>query len=202
MNKEIKLKYGISEWSNYRLNFWNIPKCGATAVKAALLNEKISNPYDINSELHSIDKQKYIDINTALTNGFKNFTVVRDPYDRVISMYKDFGLRRPKHIKGHKNDMLKNFNYFLDEVIYKSDDKTCDPHFRSMSSYIFLNEKILVDNIFNLQNVKDFLNNYGLSFNPANMTKPLDLKLTEEHKEKINQRYKKDFDLLNLSNFC
>ena len=192
--EEIKLKYGISEWNTYNLNFWSIPKCASTAIKASLLNKDVSDSYEINSNLHSTEVQKFITINQALSNNNLNFTVIRDPFERVISMYKDFGLRRP--IKKHKKINLQNFNYFLDNVILKSKDETCNPHFRSMSYYIQPFGQLLVDKVLNLDNIKDFLKDYNLSFSPVNLTKPLDFKLTEEHKEKIKQRYEKDFDLL------
>jgi len=189
-----KNKYGISEWSNYSLNFWNIPKCGATAVKAALFKKEITDPYAIHAEYHSTDSQKFISINDALSNGYLNFAVVRNPYDRAISMYKDFGLRRP--IKKHKNQNLRDFDYFLDNVILRSKDETCNSHFRSMSSYIQPDGKLLVDKVFNFSNVGNFLKEYNLIFSPLNVTPHIDIKLTKEQKEKIHYRYKNDFSLI------
>lgn len=189
-----KKKYGISEWHEYSLNFWNIPKCGATAVKAALFKKDVKDPYAIHAEYHSTEVQKFISINDAISNGYLNFSVVRNPYDRVISMYKDFGLRRP--IKKHKNKNLSDFNYFLDNIILVSKDETCNPHFRSMSSYIQPEGILLVDKVFNFLTVKNFLQQYNLNFLPVNVTPTTKINLTKEQKEKIFYRYKNDFSLL------
>jgi hypothetical protein len=191
--EHIKLKYGISEWKEFSLNFWNIPKCGSTAVKAALLKKHSLSPTDVSQQLHSTDLATYITSDQARINGNLNFAVIRHPHDRVISMYKDFGLRRP--VKGHKKKLLSSFDYFLDKVVVPSKDKTCNVHFRSASSYISPDGVVLVDRVLTLVTVKEFLYNRGIDFIKVNASPELEMQLSDEHKEKIKSRYAPDFIL-------
>jgi hypothetical protein len=192
--RKIKNKYGITEWPEYKLNFWNIPKSMSTSVKSSLLKIDVEE-YDLEEgkKLHSIGFNKFITRDEAYVNGFLNFAVIRDPYERVISMYKDFGIRRP--IDNKKRD----FNSFLNEIILKSEDNiSSDIHFRSMSYFIFPLDKLLVDVVLTKTTVWDFLFTYGCAAKKVNLTKHLDIKLTDTQKEDIRIRYKRDFELWNL----
>ena len=189
-NIYLKRKYNISVWVDYRLNYWAIPKCANTAVKLALKNKN----YKENDSKWAYNPTKilYVDRDTALSNDNKNFTVVRHPYDRFISLYKDRGLRRPLFKRG------LTFDDFLDKILEEQyDDSNCYRHIRSMTSYICDdNKNILVDDVIQLDQAKNYLNSLNLTFRIVNKTDNLEIDLTDKQKEKIYNRYKNDFVIL------
>ncbi len=95
MKKYDKSKFfNITEFTDYKLNYWAVPKCGCTAVKAALVRQKIfdestTDYYYIHHHLNLT----YITPSYAEVNGNFNFSVVRSPYRRLLALYKHFALR-------------------------------------------------------------------------------------------------------------
>lgn len=109
-------------------------------------------------------------------------------------MYKDLGVRRP--LKGYPKKKILDFDYFVNEVVCKSDDQNCNVHLRSISSYILRNNSILVDRILTINDLPHFLLTYSCLFQEVNKSSDKEIFLTSAHKEKIIKRYSKDFDLL------
>lgn len=191
-DKATKIKYNISQWDQHKLNYWAIPKCANTAIKASLASVQHS-PKHTHSKLkwvHNPDNVNYITQEAALQNGYLNFSVVKHPYERFISLYKDQGLRRP----AFKNVNI-NVDKFLELMISLNKINT-DPHFRPMSTFLVANRKLLIDKILNIKDANSFLNQYNLSLNVVNKTKDLDIKLNKKQKEKIYNIYKDDFEYL------
>ena len=114
----IKLKYNISCWDDLGLNYWGITKCGNTSIKYALIESSgrlidqliKSDAHGADSWVHSENHIKYIDLDTALSNGNRNFAVTRNPYDRFISMYKDTQRRHGHFFKSKRNILIKRKN--------------------------------------------------------------------------------------------
>lgn len=182
--KQYKLDYNISVWDEYQLNYWAIPKCANTAIKVAL-SRFDANPNKPGSKVkwvHNPDNVNYVSRDMALNNGYKNFTVIRHPYDRVISLYKDFGIRRPWFSP----------NIAIDDFIMRAQNKQ-DPHTRSMSNYLFKQDQLLVDDVVLLDNAQDYLKQYKLTLNVFNTTGPTDIVLTDLQKELIYNWYREDF---------
>lgn len=195
---KLKFKYNITSWADERVNFWGIPKSGNTSVKTALLREDTNknNSSVINQEVHDINKILYIDKNTALTNGFKNFTLVRNPYERCISMYKDFVLKRPTHlIEGIDFDRTNmSFDKFLSEIIKVVED-TGDMHIRSQTSYLMQNNNIVVEHIFKIEEIYKLAQFLNLPITCIN-TSEGKLNLNQQQKNIIYDRYNNDFKYL------
>lgn len=194
-DKATKIKYNISQWDQHKLNYWAIPKCANTAIKASLANIK-HIPKHTHSKLkwvHNPNKVNYISQEVALQNGYLNFSVVKHPYERFISLYKDQGLRRPAF-----KDVNLTVDKFL-ELMVSSNKINTDPHFRPMSTFLVANEKLLIDKILNIKDASSFLNQYNLLLNVVNKTKDLDIKLTKKQKEKIYNIYKDDFKYLGFT---
>jgi len=196
----LKLKYNISCYDELGLNFWGIPKNGNTAVKLALLQKigkiekKQVHPNDIGVEYHKEHLIPYIDPNTAINNGNLNFTVIRHPYERVLSLYKDFGLRRKQSsIQQHKE--LDDFISYIE-----STNDSQDIHLRSQS-YFICNDKgeIQPSVVCNLINIHQFLYTRSIDLQIINKTTPIDITLNQKQKQAIQNRYKKDFEWLGFN---
>lgn len=195
MEVNLKKQYNITQWNEYKLNYWAIPKCANTAVKTALSNLKYKDKmtYSKVKWVHNPDNILYIDRQTAKTNDYKNFTVTRHPYDRFLSLYKDQGLRRPMF-----KDIDPNIDSFISQL--ENYDLQKDPHTKMQCDYIFDDDKLLVDTILDISQATAFLEKYNLTLNFVNKTKEIDIKLTDKQKEKIFNLYKKDFLKLGYKN--
>lgn len=185
--KKLKKLYNISVWPEYKLNFWGVPKSGNSAIKVALAKLNVNDSKFDLFWVHDVNNVTYVDRHTALSNGYKNFTVIRHPYERFISLYKDLGIKRPII-------ETNNIDEFIDYVVQTTDLK-CNPHFKSTSYYITENDNVLVDDVINLKNAGEYLSKYGLTLNIVNNIKNLKIELTTKQKQSIYQRYKKDFEL-------
>jgi len=188
----LKKEYNITQWNKYKLNYWAIPKCANTAIKTALanLNYKEKMIYSKVKWVHNTNNISYIDRNTALQNGYSNFTVTRHPYDRFISLYKDQGLRRPMF----KDIKITNIDSFITRLQSYNLDK--DPHTKPQTKYIFDNSTKLVDKVIDINEASKFLKSFNLTLNVVNKTEELIIELTNEQKEKIYNLYKDDFKKL------
>lgn len=199
MSKALKKAFNISQWNELGLNYWGIPKCGNTSVKYALL-EKVNRVKDDSSEtqqwVHGLDLAEYISRETANTNGNTNFATIRDPYERVKSLYKDFGIRRSDIVimKDVDGDKLKNLDYFLEHYIAKSTDAN-NMHLRSLSYFLVKDNKVLIDNVYDINTINSFLSKYNISVPVLNTTQDLQIVFTEEQKQIIYTRYQQDFEI-------
>lgn len=188
----IKRQYNITQWDDYKLNYWAIPKCANTAIKTALSNLQYKEKmiYSKVKWVHNPDNVMYIDRDAAKQNKYYNFSVTRHPYERFISLYKDQGLRRPM-FKNIKNISIDNFLENLEQY-----DLDKDPHTRLQTQYIFDNDTLLVDKVMDISKAKKYLQSFNLELNYANKTQEMNIELSADQKNKIYNIYKDDFDKL------
>ena len=192
MESKLK-KLNITSWPQYNLNYWGITKCANSAVKSSLANLPIKNIFKRDKSLHASKNVNYISKEEALSNNFVNFTVTRHPYQRFISMYKDFGLDRFKAIGLETAIELDEFIELFETKF--STDK-CNLHFRSQCSFITEHNQLLFDNVIDTADVGDFLQQRGIVLQKANVSQDLQITLSNKHREKIYNRYFNDFELL------
>lgn len=200
----VKLTYNITQWDKLRLNYWGIPKCGNTSVKYGLIQktdpskiQQLDNQAD--DWVHQESRAKYITKQSALDNGYTNFTIIRHPYQRVISLYKDFGLRRSnrKLLPNADQSRVHDLDYFINHVIGKSTDSD-NIHIKSMCYFICENNQPLFPNVIDITQMSDFLLQYGVDLVSIN-TIDKQVQLSEQHKQVIYNRYKQDFDAFNYA---
>ena len=153
------------------------------------------------SDVEVHDKRvQYITHDQAQQNGYQNITLVRDPYQRAISLYKDFGLRRnhKRMIKSKSIDrnQSNNIDYFFQYQIAPSNDLLDDPHVRSQCSYITDDQNIFrVDKIYRMEMIDQMWRNLDLYPVQRNQT-PEQIQLNSQQKLIIYTRYRRDFELL------
>lgn len=194
-------EFAITEWNNIGINFWNVSKCAGTSVKYALLKKA-----DLADQIKNIEKDKtvhnnsfikYITRDQALYNDNQNVAVVRHPVDRVVSLYRDFSLKRKIAIPvvGRKVDISKidNLDYFINFYIKEGSNKD-NLHLRSISWSLCNGSKILVDKIYKFENIDRLFKDYNLDFTFRNKSAEADIKLTKEQVKIIEDRYNDDYN--------
>ena len=183
----IKWDFNISKWDSSRINFWGITKSGNTSIKKALIKKQ--NP-DIQSSdpsdqwVHSFDYAEYITREEALQNGYYNFTVVRDPYQRFLSMYKD-SLIRP-HIY---NMRIENQQQLIAHVCSKPDEQL-NMHLRSQSYFVGYEDCI---DFYKLEEIGD-VSPMGLEVEHTNAISGK-IEFEDGVKEMVETRYRQDFEM-------
>lgn len=201
MTDNINLKnYNITHWPNHNLNYWGIPKCANTSVKYALMDRDLDN---INSKkpyawIHNTGIQNYIDPSRAISNNCINFTLVRNPISRTLSLYRDIVFKRNKKLSVAKKfniDGSETLHDFLD-ILEQNIDK--NPHFYPQSNFISNNNILLVDNIFKLEEINQLEKFLQRDIPLTNATNNK-ITFNSEHTKRIKNLYNTDFDLLQYS---
>lgn len=152
----------------YRKIFLHPTKTGGTSVINVLNLKKNHRP------LHN-----------KMGRGFFKFTTVRNPYERVISLYY--------FLKHYETETMDDFLSQLDQLKFHI-------NYLPQHKYTHINGRQYVDKIFKLENLKtEFKEVFKkdlihINKSPVQQDK---LKLTEDQKEKIYNIYRKDFELLN-----
>ena len=181
----------ISTYNNLKLNYWAITKCGNTTVKHHLYTLQNGKTFDVKKSIHIHGRAgiTYIKPEYALSNGFTNFTVTRHPYDRLLSMYKDLVLSRPKRGKKAGIEDVVTVDDLL-EHIQSLPDKQRDVHFRSQSWFV----PNKLDYIIDLKNISNWsLPIPSISFVKHKSKNTQNLLLSKHQKNKVYAIYKEDF---------
>ena len=184
------------------VNYFAVTKAVCTAMMASLgkidIIDSNSSRYD-----YIYDSLTFITKEYAQTNGCKNISVIRHPYNRVISLYKHFVLKDPSRVKelqtGLEVNDLKDVDDFVAKVIPHFPAKNANHHLKSIN--YFLGDKkgnVVPDLIFKIEEdkekIKIFLASLGCDFKVAN-TSSFNVELSNESKDIIFERYQKDFNL-------
>lgn len=193
----------VSSYREHKLNFFAVTKCVGTAIKAALLRQKISNPTALRYDyVYDHEDATYItkEYASRMSDEWLNFSVIRHPYKRFSSLYKHFIIRDPlrrielhPHLKQHGG-----IEYFAEFLFDNTDDLTCNHHMKSICSFLMdENDVIIPDIVFSFEEeydtILDFLNSYGCTLEKANVSN-LDIELSSYTKKLISERYALDFE--------
>lgn len=204
-------------YPNLNLLFIHIPKTGGSAIEDALqkknikstliqrgqsvagiCNNMLDHPYKNNSLQHQFYSTIY-NFRDKLNVNFENirvFSVVRNPYDRIISDLIWLKLINRDASPQKVFDVIKN-NY-----LYRTD---LDNHNQPQYKFITNDNGVIYPNIIilrceTLNESNDKLNEYiGVSINirKSNVNKDYSKYLNQDSIRIINEFYKKDFELFN-----
>ena len=185
---------------NRKFNFIHIPKTGGLSVfrslkKAGVFHNKQRTLHRLASERLNDD-----DINNAI-----NFSIVRNPYSRMRSLYDYYYHYKYEFISG--NVSFKKFVMTFEDEYYKKYYP-----FYTCYDYLIDNEgNIMVDHIIKFESLNSDYNDFCNKFNITNdlmhinkniyKPKNVDYKnmYDEEMKEVIERIFKKDFETFNYS---
>ena len=187
----------------YRLIFIHIPKCAGVTVweglslsscRCNLINDKVAPVYQ--HMLPNQLKDKYI--GQARWNSYKKMTIIRNPYDRVVSDYfwivskvGEFSTYKFDEFLSLREDVVHN-NKYAENMYYD--------HFYPMHFYF---EGIEYDHVLRFETLKTELPKIRKMFNiekpfkKTNSTNHSSFKLTQQQKNRIYKLYKQDFKQFN-----
>jgi len=192
-------KFNISSWPSIYANYWGITKCGNTSVKYALLENEgknIHKPIGISQWVHNENITKYISKEDALNNSYENFTVTRNPYDRVVSMYNDFIKRKDLYLIALGDSAkhiitLDNFLNYLNSI----SENDLNEHFKPQTFFIYEENSLLVDWVFDITEIPQINERYKINVPHINTTNNK-IQINSNQIKIINKIYYKDFELL------
>jgi hypothetical protein len=204
-------------YKSINLLFIHIPKTGGTVIENSIKKDKkygIQTLYSTSSRnsilpapfsTYSLQHQFYstiYDYRIKLNVNFdkiKVFSVVRNPYDRIISDLFHYKLIKPNFSKEEVFNIIKN------KYIYKkkSEMHKYDNHVAPQYLYVTDNNEELIKNIkiFHTETLNennDELNSFaGININikQSNVNKDYSKYLNNDSILLINEIYKKDFEL-------
>ena len=199
------------------LLFIHIPKTGGTVIEAEIkkkykqtlysgyINNILESPFNKFSLQHQFyttiyKYQNKLDVNF---NNIKIFTVVRNPYDRIISDL--FWWKRKKkypEFKINYNDTEEIYNFIKNNYLNRDDlDNHNQPQYKFITDEnlnLISNIKILKCETLNDTNneLNKFLG-FNINIKKENINKDYSKFLNKKSILLINEYYKKDFELFN-----
>lgn len=191
--------------SNYNFSFIHIPKTGGSSI------QKIINNSTKKIKLYDHSSYQNWAKNKIIKDPNIKFTIVRNPYDRLVSAYfylKDGGANNELDL-GYKKklDKFNSFENFIENLDYNLIYDIL--HFVPQHEYIVYQNNIIIDNIIHLENLNVEFENFSKKYNLENISVPFTNKSKHENfenyiekysiREKIYKLYEKDFNLLNYS---
>ena len=197
----------VSSYRRHKLNFFAVNKCCGTAIKAALLQEKIKNPTALRYDyVYDHEDAVYItkEYASMMSDEWLNFSVIRHPYIRFMSLYKHFIIRDPLRRKELHPHLQQHggLDYFSDFLFDNTDNLTCNHHMKSICSFLMdKNAVIIPDIVFRFEEeydtIIDFLNSYGCELQKANVSN-IKIEMSSYTKKLIKERYAQDFETFNF----
>ena len=190
-----------------KLIFIHIPKTGGTSIEYALdLYGKIENTCGVKGSKAMqhftwIDYEQFFSerIRHIPYNNYFKFSIVRNPYDRLISEY--YWCAVPGI--GFKND--QSFNDFVNTVenIVKNKnfkETVYHDHFIPQHHFIYKSDKLVVNKLFKFEKFNEIIiflkQKYKINNLPHTQYQKYDkINLNYYQKLKIYNMYKKDFKL-------
>ena len=200
--------------------FIHIPKCAGQSVEETFLNDigldwwqhrhlfgcfKKPSTWSNNfpDRLAHLTAYEYFDldfINKETFCQFYKFSIVRDPFDRVVSAWKEL----TKSIDSNKKDI----NFFILNTLPKYISEK-NYFFKSQKDYLLdpKTDKILVDNIFKIDEIKSnwekvkIATGIKLDLTYRNKSKDIKIDVSENCKDLVKELYKEDYYLLKNINY-
>ena len=175
------------------LEFIHIPKTGGTSIEN--LGKKYNIKWGQFNNIYMVEKSTGRSLwrNPYYIYNKNNFTIVRNPYDRIIS---EFFYRLKLKLMNYDNN-IEGFKQWLEYIFkeYKKDKHIYDNHILPQTEYVYdKNNKKRIEYVFKLEdNINEKLDNLFKQYNLN-----IDIKMLE-HNNKSNKTFgKKDLDQITL----
>lgn len=194
----------ITRWDVPKVNYIGITKCGNTSMKHHLYELENGQRFpkeQASIKIHSGNHTKAATLEQANQNGYKNIIVVRHPFTRFMSMWKDMVMTRPDRgklagVHNYKTP-LQLIKWILDQEI-----QDLDVHF--LPQYIFAAD-VKDPYILPLENIPEWSNIVDLDYDirpllNENETSEVHIDskfITKELKELVFKMYFEDFKRFN-----
>ena len=183
----------------------SVPKTGSTSLHYALL-KSIGMKFETKNKNAQIYHMNASDISKIMGpykfRSYYSFSVVRNPYDRVVSLYHDFC---------HQRGVIKakDFEDFVINFLTKNKWKN-DIHFLPQTYFLFEGEILVVKEFFKYEDgleviYKKICEQFDLEINDIGHARKSDRDSWQvyytnpEVIEIVREQYKKDFELLGYS---
>lgn len=188
LSAQMRRLYLLNQKSRRDFNFIHINKCGGTSIIHG-----IGQKY----KLHDIALERRIYLGSKWEKAF-NFSVVRNPYSRIVSLY-NYQIKN-NYIK--QNGQLSLYNwineFFVQDTGHHSKKWRM---YLKQKSWIYFEEKLLVDNFYKLENIyndwNEIISQCKQPYRPLrklNATDRDEINLTGAEIRLINKVFKYDFE--------
>jgi len=172
------VKYVIYSFDDLKINYWGITKCANTSVRKALQQKQ--------KTFRNITPKQ------AIESDYYNFTVIREPVERFISMYK-WNLTNPDLCYLAEPLDIDS----LLEMIQKQNDADRNVHFRTQSYFIEHQNKV-IPALYGVHQLSEIEQKLGIQIprlNQSRLTTEKPVSLSEKQLNTIEQIYKTDFNI-------
>lgn len=196
--------------------FVHIPKTGGSSIEKYLdIRIRTKNLYRHSGHvklqyngmwypLHHLPATHIKKIYPALFKKYYKFSFVRNPYQRILSLYLWLNDEKWQHLQNNVSDgnilsITKHFERWLDSFLKKNNYMKL-----TQTQFLYSKNKLIVDDVYKFENINSELERLKVKLNDNfnsneihNATvKSFDRNklLTDAVKEKIYNFYKEDFD--------
>jgi hypothetical protein len=194
---------------NLKCIYIHIPKTAGTSVER-FLRDNNKNGLDYHGvrdgrSLHHFTGFELKRELGVIYNNYYKFTIIRNPYDRLLSEYYWTPIRGIGYKSGQtKADFITYVSTVVKNNLYNSN--IYNDHFIPQFMFIYNNNKILVDQLFKYEDL-DWTINYLKKKLEINANFPylnksnniVKTEWTDKQKERIYKIYKKDFIIFNYN---
>lgn len=203
--KKLRVKgtnqYSLKGFIDNKCIFIHIPKAGGVSLAMSLFGNLGFGHSEVYKYLVVFNKKDF--------NEYFKFTVVRNPWDRLVSAYfflKEGGFnQKDKEWFDKHLSQYQDFEHFVKEWVNESNIFR-GIHFKPQYEFITINNKIVVDKIYKIENLDEAVVDFNEKLNR-------DIKITHKNKtakrsngyreyynettkEIVNRVYRKDIMLL------
>ena len=210
---------GIIVVKSWKVAYARVPKAANTAIKVALsqaMGFAKASPAEVTRHAYwrSVDPKNIFVVSprefaSARYNDYFCFGVVRHPFDRVVSCYKNKILRNTHLRKGFRQDGFTDkmtLDAFI-TAVSRTRDRTCNVHIRSQTAMLTHRGRLLPRIVIKLEElepgwhkiVTEVRQHCGVELprlGTMNATASVsqDVRLSQEHERLLQARYAKDFE--------
>tara|TARA_R100000008_G_scaffold86751_1_gene81335 strand:+ start:6683 stop:7273 length:591 start_codon:yes stop_codon:yes gene_type:complete len=134
--------------------FIEIPKTGTTTICSVLKQHEAEQPYK------HLDLKQYKERYTKEYNSYFKFSFVRNPWDRVVSLYsrKGDGIQKSMFRRGQQIGHGMSFEQFVDWIELSTDTCRKPTPKKNMVDFYMVDGSIDIDFVGRLENIQEDFN--------------------------------------------